>query len=62
MLLNDAMDGPLPAALFSVMMLNTRGKQFSFLELADLLTSVGFKWPEVRHSYAYYSIVVAYKP
>jgi 3-hydroxy-5-methyl-1-naphthoate 3-O-methyltransferase len=62
MLLNDARDGPLPAALFSVMMLNTRGKQFSFLELADLLTSVGFKWPEVRHSYAYYSVVVAYKP
>jgi 3-hydroxy-5-methyl-1-naphthoate 3-O-methyltransferase len=62
MLLNDAQDGPHHSALFSVMMLNTRGKQFSFLELADMLAAAGFGFPEVRHTYGYYSLVVALKP
>jgi acetylserotonin N-methyltransferase len=61
MLLNDSQDGPLPASLFSVMMLGTRGKQFSFAELNDLVREVGFVDAEVRHTYAYYSIVSARK-
>ena len=42
MLLNDTSDGPLPPALFSVMMLGTRGKQFSAPELNTLLSTAGF--------------------
>lgn len=61
MLLNDSQDGPLPASLFSVMMLGTRGKQFSFAELDDLVRKVGFVDTDVRHTYGYYSIVVARK-
>jgi acetylserotonin N-methyltransferase len=62
MLLADGQDGPLPAALFSVMMLNTRGKQFSFLELAEELGAAGFRDARVQHTYAYYSLVAATKP
>lgn len=61
MLLHDAQDGPLPAALFSVMMLGTRGKQLSFAELDDLTRGVGFANVEVRHTYGYYSLVTATK-
>lgn len=60
-LLNDAQDGPLPAALFSVMMLGTRGKQLSFAELDELARGVGFQSVEVRHTYGYYSLVTATK-
>jgi acetylserotonin N-methyltransferase len=60
-LLNDSQDGPLPAALFSVMMLGTRGKQLSFAELDDLLREAGFTDTEVRHTYGYYSLVSASK-
>jgi hypothetical protein len=62
MLLNDAADGPLPAALFSIMMLNTRGKQFSFRELRDLLTTAGFADVDVTQTYGYYSVVSARRP
>jgi len=62
MLLSDAADGPLPAALFSIMMLNTRGKQFSFLELRDLLTFAGFVDVQVTQTYGYYSVVSARRP
>jgi cyclopropane fatty-acyl-phospholipid synthase-like methyltransferase len=62
MLLADGQDGPLPAALFSVMMLNTRGKQFSFLELASELGAAGFREATVQHTYGYYSLVSATKP
>jgi O-methyltransferase domain len=61
MLLNDSQDGPLPASLFSVMMLGTRGKQFSFAELDEMLRDVGFVDTEVTHTYGYYSIVSARK-
>jgi cyclopropane fatty-acyl-phospholipid synthase-like methyltransferase len=61
-LLNDAQDGPLPGALFSVMMLGTRGKQFSFLELEELLAHAGFTDVAVKHTYGYYSLVSATKP
>jgi acetylserotonin N-methyltransferase len=60
-LLNDAQDGPVPAALFSVMMLGTRGKQLSFAELDDLAREAGFADVEVRHTYGYYSLVTAIK-
>jgi 3-hydroxy-5-methyl-1-naphthoate 3-O-methyltransferase len=62
MLLNDTSDGPLPPALFSVMMLGTRGKQFSAPELNALLTSAGFVDMTVTHSYAYHSLVSATRP
>jgi 3-hydroxy-5-methyl-1-naphthoate 3-O-methyltransferase len=62
MLLDDAHDGPLPPALFSVMMLGTRGKQFSAAELADKLTRAGFVDPSATHNYGYYSLVCASKP
>jgi acetylserotonin N-methyltransferase len=61
MLLNDSQDGPLPAALFSVMMLGTRGKQLSFAELDDLAREAGFAEVEVKHTYGYYSLVTATK-
>ncbi|MBV8719330.1 MAG: methyltransferase [Chloroflexi bacterium] len=60
-LLNDAQDGPLPAALFSVMMLSTRGKQLSFLELEELAREAGFATVEVQHTYGYYSLFTATK-
>jgi acetylserotonin N-methyltransferase len=62
MLLHDTADGPLPAALFSVMMLGTRGKQFSLPELDDLLTRAGFVDTQATPSYGYYSLVSATKP
>ncbi len=62
MLLNDTSDGPLPAALFSVMMLGTRGKQFSAPELNTLLSSAGFAQMKVTPTYAYHSLVSATRP
>jgi hypothetical protein len=62
MLLNDTQDGPMPAAMFSVMMLGTRGKQFSFAELDDLLTRAGFVQTKATPSHGYYSLVSATKP
>jgi len=62
MLLNDTSDGPLPPALFSIMMLGTRGKQFSGPELNTLLTGAGFVDVSMTHSYAYHSLVRATRP
>jgi acetylserotonin N-methyltransferase len=62
MLLNDAHDGPLTPALFSLLMLGTRGKQFSSAELAELLSNAGFVDVSVTHSYGYYSLVTATRP
>jgi cyclopropane fatty-acyl-phospholipid synthase-like methyltransferase len=62
MLFDDSEAGPQHAALFSIMMLNTRGKQFSFVELAEIVTRAGFAEPTVNHSYGYYSLVTALKP
>ena len=61
-LLNDAQDGPVAGALFSVMMLGTRGKQLSFVELDQLLTQAGFRDVEVKPTYGYYSLVIGHKP
>jgi acetylserotonin N-methyltransferase len=57
MLLSDSADGPLTTTLFSVLMLGTRGKQFSYRELHTLLSDAGFKDVGVQHSYGYYSVV-----
>jgi hypothetical protein len=62
MLFDEAADGPLPAALFSIMMLGTRGKQFTFRELEDLLGQAGFTSIDVRPSYGYYSLIRATRP
>jgi acetylserotonin N-methyltransferase len=60
-LLNDAQDGPIAAAMFSTMMLGTRGKQLSFAELQALLTSKGFATVDVKSTYGYYSLVIGTK-
>jgi 2-polyprenyl-3-methyl-5-hydroxy-6-metoxy-1,4-benzoquinol methylase len=60
-LLNDAQDGPLAGSLFSVMMLGTRGKQLSFVELEELTRRAGFVDVSVEHTYGYYSLVKATK-
>lgn len=62
MLFDDSQTRPQHTALFSIMMLNTRGKQFSFLELADVLGRAGFVDPTVNHSYGYYSLLSATRP
>jgi acetylserotonin N-methyltransferase len=60
-LLNDAQDGPVAAALFSTMMLGTRGKQLSFAELQTLLMQQGFATVKVKPTYGYYSLVIGTK-
>jgi acetylserotonin N-methyltransferase len=60
-LLNDAQDGPVAAAMFSTMMLGTRGKQLSFAELRSLLTDKGFASVDVKPTYGYYSLVIGTK-
>ena len=55
MLLDDGKDGPLTAALFSLLMtLGTRGKQFTLDDLRRMLTSAGFGEPHVQVTYGYY--------
>ncbi|KJE94409.1 hypothetical protein CAOG_05052 [Capsaspora owczarzaki ATCC 30864] len=62
-LLNDDSTGPFVAAAFSMhMLVYTRGKQFTFKELQELLTSVGFVDVQVFPTYSFYSIVHARKP
>jgi acetylserotonin N-methyltransferase len=60
-LLNDPQDGPEAAAMFSTMMLGTRGKQLSFAELDTLLTQQGFVSVQVKPTYGYYSLVIGTK-
>ncbi len=64
MLMDDDGCGPLPAAAFSVMMLlGTRGRQYSLPELRGFLESAGFVDAEaVRTGGGYYSLVSARKP
>jgi len=63
MLMDDDGCGPLPAAAFSVMMLlGTRGRQYSLPELRDFLEGAGFVDVEaVRTGGGYYSLVSARK-
>ncbi len=63
MLLADTRDGPPAAAMFSLVMLTrTRGQQFTFGDLADLLGEAGFTDVSMIPTYAYYSLVSASKP
>lgn len=63
MLLNDDRSGPRTVALFSFMMLlTTRGRQFTAQELCTLLTEVGFERPQVIPSAGYFSLIVADRP
>jgi 3-hydroxy-5-methyl-1-naphthoate 3-O-methyltransferase len=63
-LLNDDHTGPLAAAAFSMLMLlGTRGKQYSLSEYRDILESAGFVDVQAqRTGGGYYSLVTAMKP
>ena len=59
-LLDDSGIGPLATSTFSlVMLLGTQGRQFTYAELARLLTDAGFADVGVTPSYGYYSVVRA---
>jgi 3-hydroxy-5-methyl-1-naphthoate 3-O-methyltransferase len=64
MLMDDDGCGPLPAAAFSLLMLlGTRGRQYSLPELRSFLEPVGFTGIEAFSTGGgYYSLVVARKP
>ncbi|MEJ0007114.1 MAG: methyltransferase [Steroidobacteraceae bacterium] len=64
MLMNDDGCGPLPAAAFSLMMLlGTRGRQYTLTELRGFLEPIGFSEVEAfTTGGGYYSLVVARKP
>jgi acetylserotonin N-methyltransferase len=58
MLLDDSGDGPLTTAAFSTLMLaNTRGRQFTFQQVKSMLESAGFTDVHVLPTYSYYSVV-----
>ena len=58
MLLNDDGDGPKTAVAFSILMcLGTKGQQFTFAQLEDILSKAGFKEIKAQPSYGYYSLV-----
>ena len=58
MLLAEDGSGPVTTASFSMLMLlGTRGRQYSFSELRQILASVGFDDVDSRATYGYYSIV-----
>jgi acetylserotonin N-methyltransferase len=64
MLLRDDLAGPLSAALFSMhMLIFTRGRQFSFAQLAKMLCTAGFSSSSVRvvQTTNLYSVVSATK-
>jgi hypothetical protein len=62
-LLNDAGDGPLRTALFSLqMMLGAEGQQYTARELRERLEACGFIEASVTPTYGYYSLMVARKP
>jgi hypothetical protein len=64
MLMNEDGCGPLPAAAFSLLMLlGTRGRQYSLPELRDFLEPAGFTAVEAFSTGGgYYSLVIARKP
>ena len=63
MLINDEGSGPLAPAAFSMMMLlGTKGRQYSLAEHAATLTGAGFRDVKARDSYGYFSVVTAVKP
>ena len=62
-LLDEDGGGPATTASLSLrMLLGTRGSQFPFAGLADLLAQAGFRDQSVTHTWAYCSVVMATKP
>jgi len=62
MLLDDGGTSPSHAVSFSLLMaMGTKGQQFSFPQLQDLLQQAGFRKVSCQHSYGYYSLVSAEK-
>jgi precorrin-6B methylase 2 len=62
-LLDDTRNAPLTSAAFSMQMfLFTRGQQFTFADLVELLQSAGFKGVQSVSTHAYFSVVSASKP
>ena len=58
MLLDDSGDGPVTTAAFSALMLaNTRGRQFTFMQVKSMLEEAGFSDIDVVPTYSYYSVV-----
>lgn len=63
MLMADDGSGPLPSAAFSMMMLvGTRGRQYSFAELSRLLTGAGFRDVQAERTFGHFSVVSAERP
>jgi predicted O-methyltransferase YrrM len=63
MLLDGTGAHPRTTAAFSVLMLaGTKGQQFTFAELAQILTGAGFVDVAATPTYGYYSLVSARKP
>jgi len=62
MLVAEDGSGPVTTAAFSVVMLGTQGRQYSFAELEQILTRAGFVDVDARPSYGYYSVVSGRKP
>ena len=62
-LMNDNQDGPATTASFSLLMLlGTRGKQYSLFELTNILEGAGFRNVRSTPNIGYYSLVTAAKP
>lgn len=62
-LMNDNLDGPLTTAAFSMLMLmGTRGKQYSLPEFREILEGAGFTDVAAVDGSGYYSLVTATKP
>lgn len=62
MLLDDSGTAPSPAVAFSLLMaMGTKGQQFTFPQLREILEAAGFSKVSCQHSYGYYSLVRAVK-
>jgi hypothetical protein len=63
MLLNDQKDGPPAATAFSaVMLLSMKGRQYSGLELTNMLCKCGFIKISVHQTFGYYCTIQGEKP
>lgn len=63
MLLDDSGDGPIQPVAFSLLMcLGTKGQQFTFSQLKEMLEKAGFTGVTAQRSYGYYSLVTGFKP
>jgi len=62
-LLSDAKDSPTVATLYSInMILATEGKQYTALELEEILIESGFQDISVTQTFGYYSLISGRKP